>query len=69
MAQSKGIFGIDRGEKVTRLEAFVDAAFAFSVTLLVISGDKIPTSVDELIQALNHVVLVQSRALEPTLRY
>ena len=28
-----------RGREVTRIEAFVDAAFAFAVTLLVISLD------------------------------
>ncbi|HZF98186.1 MAG TPA: TMEM175 family protein [Pseudoxanthomonas sp.] len=36
----------------TRLDAFVDAAFAFSVTLLVISADRIPDSVDSLLLAL-----------------
>lgn len=41
-----------RGKEVTRLEVFVDAAFAFAVTLLVISIDTIPDSVDDLIQAL-----------------
>ncbi len=46
---------IERGDKVTRLEAFVDAAFAFAVTLLVIAGDEIPTSIDSLIDALKQV--------------
>ena len=45
----------ERGDKTTRLEAFVDAAFAFSVTLLVISGDHLPRSVDDLILALKAV--------------
>jgi hypothetical protein len=45
----------ERGDKTTRLEAFVDAAFAFSVTLLVISGDHLPRSVDDLILALKNV--------------
>lgn len=36
----------------TRLEAFVDAAFAFAVTLLVISADRIPDSLDALLLAL-----------------
>ena len=45
----------ERGDKTTRLEAFVDAAFAFSVTLLVISGDHLPRSVDDLILALKSV--------------
>jgi len=44
-----------RGDKVTRLEAFVDAAFAFAVTLLVISGDHIPSSIAQLIDALKQV--------------
>ena len=30
------------GERNSRLDAFVDAAFAFAVTLLVISADRIP---------------------------
>lgn len=47
--------GLERGDKVTRLEAFVDAAFAFAVTLLVISGDQIPTSVSMLLDALKQV--------------
>ncbi len=40
--------GVERGDKVTRLEAFVDASFAFALTLLVIAGDSIPGSVAEL---------------------
>lgn len=36
----------------TRLEAFVDAAFAFAVTLLVISVDSIPKSGAEMVDAL-----------------
>lgn len=47
--------GLERGDKVTRLEAFVDAAFAFAVTLLVISGDQIPTSILMLVDALKQV--------------
>lgn len=42
----------ERGAQVTRLEAFVDAAFAFALTLLVISIDAIPRSLDELVEAL-----------------
>lgn len=42
----------DRGETATRVEAFVDAAFAFALTLLAIAGDRIPASVAELEQAL-----------------
>jgi uncharacterized membrane protein len=46
---------IERGDKVTRLEAFVDAAFAFAVTLLVIAGDQIPTSIAMLNVALKQI--------------
>lgn len=41
----------ERGAQVTRLEAFVDAAFAFAVTLLVISFDGLPRSAEELVAA------------------
>jgi len=41
-----------RGLDMTRLETFCDAAFAFAVTLLVIAGDGIPSSYDELVLAL-----------------
>ena len=44
-----------RGLEMTRLETFCDAAFAFAVTLLVISGDGIPKSYDELILALKGI--------------
>jgi uncharacterized membrane protein len=43
---------VDRGSSVTRLEAFVDAAFAFAVTLLVISLDSIPDSIPAMMEAL-----------------
>jgi len=39
-----------RGMAMTRIEVFVDAAFAFAVTMLVISIDQIPRSVPELIE-------------------
>lgn len=38
-----------RGEGMTRIETFVDAAFAFAFTLLVISIDTIPSSTQELL--------------------
>ena len=41
----------ERGQQVTRVEAFVDAAFAFAVTLLVISFDGLPKSAHELVAA------------------
>jgi hypothetical protein len=44
-----------RGRDITRLEVFVDAAFAFAVTLLVISIDAIPDSIDGLVQVLKGV--------------
>ena len=45
----------ERGGEVTRLEAFVDAAFAFALTMLVISFDSIPDSIGALIEALKGV--------------
>ena len=44
-----------RGKDTTRIEAFVDAAFAFALTLLVISFDAVPQSVDELVIAMRAV--------------
>ncbi|HEX5124264.1 MAG TPA: TMEM175 family protein [Rhodanobacteraceae bacterium] len=44
-----------RGASPTRVDAFVDAAFAFAVTLLVISIGHLPTSVGDLVQALRGV--------------
>lgn len=44
-----------RGLAATRLEAFCDAAFAFSVTILVISTGGVPGSYAELLDALRDV--------------
>lgn len=44
-----------RGKDTTRLEAFVDAAFAFALTLLVISFDAVPQNFEELMIALRAV--------------
>ena len=44
-----------RGMEMTRLETFTDAAFAFAVTLLVISVDDVPRSYDEFITALKQI--------------
>lgn len=44
-----------RGQQVTRLETFVDAAFAFALTLLVIFFETLPTTFDELREALRRV--------------
>jgi Endosomal/lysosomal potassium channel TMEM175 len=41
-----------RGEAVTRLETFVDASFAFAVTLLVVSFNDLPNSMPELYEAI-----------------
>ena len=38
-----------RGENMTRMEVFVDASFAFAVTMLIISIDQIPSNIPELI--------------------
>lgn len=46
---------IERGDKVTRLETFVDAAFAFAVSMLVISVGSVPDSIAELKDALKNV--------------
>lgn len=45
----------DRGSEVTRMEAFVDAAFAFAVTLLVISLDAVPSSIPDFLVALKGI--------------
>ena len=44
-----------RGTEMTRTETFTDAAFAFSLTLLVISIDSIPSSYPELLAAMQGV--------------
>ena len=45
-----------RGEAMTRLETFTDAAFAFAVTMLVVGGgDNIPTNFDEMVAAMKQV--------------
>lgn len=44
-----------RGKAMTRLETFVDASFAFALTLLVISFDNIPENTDELVMALKGI--------------
>lgn len=41
-----------RGMEMTRLETFADAAFAFAVTLLVISVDELPDSYETFTEAL-----------------
>ena len=46
---------IHRGGEVTRLEAFVDAAFAFAMTLLVISLNSVPSDIPAMLAALKGV--------------
>ena len=46
-----GVFYL-RGENMSRLETFVDAAFAFAITMLVISVDNIPDNYDDFVTAL-----------------
>ena len=46
---------IMRGENMTRIETFVDAAFAFAFTMLVISIDEIPRSPPELVAAARDI--------------
>ena len=44
-----------RGLEVTRLDTFVDAAFAFVLTLLVISFDELPESYAEMLDAIKRI--------------
>ena len=44
-----------RGQYMTRIEVFIDAAFAFAVTMLVISFDRIPQSFDEIVVAIKGI--------------
>jgi hypothetical protein len=44
-----------RGLEMTRLEAFVDAAFAFAVTMLVIAGQQVPDNIVALLKAFKDV--------------
>ena len=44
-----------RGKEMTRIEVFVDASFAFAVTLLVISFDAIPENFPEMVNAIKGI--------------
>ena len=44
-----------RGTQMNRLETFTDAAFAFSVTLIVISVNDLPQSYEEFVEALKFI--------------
>jgi hypothetical protein len=69
-----------RGLEMTRLESFVDATFAFAVSLLVIAGQQVPDDLDTILRAFNKRAgvrcfhrghgdfLARSLALEPAVR-
>ena len=44
-----------RGLEITRLDTFIDAAFAFVLTLLVISFDRLPSNQAEMLAALKQI--------------
>ena len=44
-----------RGVETTRLDTFVDAAFAFALTMLVISFDEIPSNYQEMLTAVKRI--------------
>jgi uncharacterized membrane protein len=44
-----------RGMEVTRLDTFIDAAFAFVLTLLVISFDELPSNYSEMLAAAKRI--------------
>ncbi len=46
---------IERGHQVTRLEAFVDAAFALATTLIMISIDQVPRTMQDLKDGLTEI--------------
>jgi hypothetical protein len=69
-----------RGIEMTRLETFIDAAFAFSITMLVIAAQQIPDDIETLLAAFKNVpalvakrrcnrnLLARALVVEPTLR-
>lgn len=44
-----------RGIEMTRLETFIDAAFAFAVTMMVIAAERVPDDINTLLVAFKHV--------------
>jgi uncharacterized membrane protein len=44
-----------RGIEMTRLETFIDAAFAFAITMLVIAAQQIPDDIETLLAAFKNV--------------
>jgi hypothetical protein len=67
-----------RGMEMTRLETFIDAAFAFAITMLVIAAQQIPDDIETLLAAFKNVpafiastsarnLLARALAVEPAL--
>jgi hypothetical protein len=44
-----------RGMEITRLETFIDAAFAFAISVLVIAANQVPDNIDELLGLFRRV--------------
>src|SRR4026207_1042085 len=44
-----------RGMEMTRLETFIDAAFAFAISMLVIAAEQIPCNIQTLLAAFKNV--------------
>src|SRR5256714_4318368 len=44
-----------RGMEMTRLETFIDAAFAFAISMLVIAAQQIPDNIQALLAAFKNV--------------
>src|SRR5438046_10447313 len=44
-----------RGMEMTRLETFIDAAFALAISMLVIASNQVPDNIEELLGAFRHV--------------
>jgi Endosomal/lysosomal potassium channel TMEM175 len=44
-----------RGMEMTRLETFIDAAFAFAITILVIANGQVPSDIDAFLDAFKNV--------------
>src|SRR5438094_1472815 len=44
-----------RGMEMTRLETFIDAAFAFAISMLVIAANQVPDNIEGLLGAFRHV--------------
>jgi hypothetical protein len=40
-----------RGMEMTRLETFIDAAFAFAISMMVIAPQQVPDNIDALLSA------------------